>query len=187
MLPTPFPSRLSASGLPAVFSDEATAHLLKTEGPSYYWMYKHIVRLQAWAPCDAMGWRSSFAAPKGWSTMRIISAGTDLSQYEIEGTTMPFAAVMRRPRSAESAASCRAFLAANAQAERRPGGSPRRAAARLQNLASALCSGDEVAVLVRGTAAASDWGYNFDMALVSNGEYGAGKAGFRVKGLGFRG
>lgn len=174
MLPTPFPSRLSANGLPAVFSADATAHLLKTEGPSYYWLYKHIVRLQAWAPCDAMGWRSSFAAPPGWSTMRIISAGTDLSQYEIQGTTMPFAAVLRRPRSAESAASCRSALAADAQATR-PAGSPRRAAARLQNQANQLCSGDEVAVLVRGTAAASDWGYNFDMELVSNYEYGAGK------------
>lgn len=174
LLPTPFPSLLSADGLPAVFSDETTAHLLKTEGPSYYWHYKHITRLTAWAPCDAMGWgdggRSSFAVPKGWSLMDVIHAGTDLSTYEIQATLMPFAAIMRRPASAEVTASCKAFLRANAHR-----GVSARRAARLQNAVNDLCSGDEVAVLIRGTATASDWGYNLDMAMVENSNYGPGK------------
>jgi pimeloyl-ACP methyl ester carboxylesterase len=84
---------------------------------------------------------------------------------------MPFAAILRRPASAETTASCKSFLQANAQLA----GSPRRASARLQSVVQKLCSGDEIAVLVRGTATASDWGYNFDMALTANSEYGSGK------------
>jgi hypothetical protein len=55
LLPTPLPSQLGSKGLPARFHEDTVRTLLQTEGPTYYWLYKHVMRLMAWAPCGILG------------------------------------------------------------------------------------------------------------------------------------
>lgn len=111
--------------------------------------------------------------------MKIISAGVDLSGYQIQATKMPFATVLRRPTSPENQAKCAEFVQEQnrVMAALQRSSSPRRASVqRVQAAASKdLCAGDELVVLIRGTTSAADWEYNLDMGLAYNSNYGQGQ------------
>lgn len=174
LLPTPLPSQVSAAGgLPARFPPAIASKLLQSEGPSYYWMYKHVIRLMAWSPCGVLGQDTPFTPPEGWELLSLLSIPTDLSVYGLKQTSMPFAAVVRRPGSAATKASCVAALKAHPMFNA-PHRSPAASATRMQRMSRTLCSGDELVVLVRGTTAATDWFIDFDYGLKANAEYGAG-------------
>lgn len=136
-------------------------------------LYKHITRLMAWAPCNAMGVEGNWAHPEGWDLLAMLGAREDLSAYGIASTSMPFAAVLRRSSNAQTRASCKAFVAAHpsmASASASSASSPRASA----RAARELCWGDELVVLVRGTASAFDWFYNLDYSMATNPYYGKG-------------
>lgn len=140
---------------------------MQSEGPTHYWLFKNVMRFMAWAPCSALGVDQPWAQPEGWDLLALIDTAQDLSSYNIKQSSMPFAAVLRRASSAQTRASCRAFLQAHpAKAASR--------AARTQQRSRNMCAGDELVVLVRGTTTAYDWFYNLDFDMSTNAEYGPG-------------
>jgi len=165
-LPSPLTSQIADAGLPARFPMATAAKLLEAEGPTYYWLYKHMSRLMAWAPCGVLGQNMPWVKPQGWDVLAILNAAADLRAYGLGATAMPFAAVLRRVRSPATAAECTAFL----QAHPELAGSSNKQ----QDQASRICAGDEIVVLVRGTTSAYDWFYNLDYGMSTNTNYGQG-------------
>lgn len=108
--------------------------------------------------------------------LKTISAGVDLSGYQIQATQMPFATVLRRPTTPENQAKCAEFVQDQARVMASLQRSPRRASVQRMQAAATkeLCAGDELVVLIRGTTSAADWEYNLDMGMTYNSNYGQG-------------
>ena len=81
--------------------------MLKAEGPTHLWLYKHVQRLAAWAPCSAVGQDTAWQQPPGWDLLQVFNITNDLKGYKLAAKTLPLVAVLRQSSTASSRAACR--------------------------------------------------------------------------------
>lgn len=193
LLPLPLPdlrasisSSSSRGSLPELLSTPQTAALLRAEGPTHLWLYKHVQRLAAWAPCDAVGQPTPWQHPPGWQLLQILNVTNDLKGYKLAAKMLPFAAILRQNSSPSSRAACRrALRLQQGEHEAYISMSPAAAGPLSSSSSSSesdhvmqqhkLCSGDRLVVLLRGTASAFEWTYNLNYTMTSDDSYGNGK------------
>jgi pimeloyl-ACP methyl ester carboxylesterase len=172
-----------------LLSTSQTAALLRAEGPSHLWLYKHVQRLAAWAPCEVVGQPQPWQSPAGWKVLQLLNVTNDLRGYKLPAKKLPFAAVLRQDSSPSSRTACRRALRAQ-QGEHEAYISTPPALPSITGSSSSegdsvmqqhqLCSGDRLVVLLRGTGSAFEWTYNLNYTLTTDASYGPGQihAGF---------
>jgi hypothetical protein len=177
LLPLPLPDlRGSAGTLPDTLTPAQSTALLKAEGATHLWLYKHLLRLTAWTPCEAIGKPQPWVQPPGWQLLALMNVTNNLKAYQLNATSLPLVAVLRQASTPSSRAACRRALHEQRQeheAYMTPPTSSSDGASVLQQ--HRLCGGDRLVVLARGTISAFEWTYNLNYTMGPDASYGAGQ------------
>jgi hypothetical protein len=183
--------------MPPAFPPEVASALMQAEGASYYWLFKHIMRLFAWAPCGAVGQKAPWVPPEGWAHLYTLgvagaseataaatdatdatAAGGELSggaATSADGSQSPGIEQQKKwPFAAVLRRASSPAVQASCKAFLQSHPSAQHTSRRDMRRSETLCAGDELVVLVRGTSAPSEWDYNLDYGLSKNAAYGQG-------------